>query len=104
MPSLVQCLAAAALAAVSFAAPTKQGFTVEQVPSNVGKLTHGQHLTAKVYRKFGGKMPTVVEHAAAAQTGSVTASPEQYDSEYLCPVTAGGSVVNLDFDTGSADL
>jgi hypothetical protein len=28
----------------------------------------------------------------------------QYDSEYLCPVTVGGQMLNLDFDTGSSDL
>lgn len=29
---------------------------------------------------------------------------QQYDSEYLCPVTVGGQTLNLDFDTGSSDL
>lgn len=29
---------------------------------------------------------------------------EQYDQSYLCPVTIGGQTLNLDFDTGSADL
>ena len=36
--------------------------------------------------------------------GEVSASPEQNDSEYLSPVTIGGQKLNLDFDTGSADL
>ena len=104
MPSLTQFLAAAALVATSAAAPTKQGFTVEQVVTNPGKLTHGAHLTLKTYRKFGAEPPSHVVEAAAAQTGSVAATPEQYDSEYLCPVTIGSGVVNLDFDTGSSDL
>lgn len=38
------------------------------------------------------------------ETGEVTASPEQYESEYLSPVSIGGQMVNLNFDTGSADL
>jgi len=42
--------------------------------------------------------------AAAAAQGSVAATPEQYDSEYLCPVGIGGQTLNLDFDIGSADL
>jgi aspergillopepsin I len=37
-------------------------------------------------------------------TGTVAASPDQYDAEYLCPVTIGSTTLNLDFDTGSADL
>ncbi|KAK1816377.1 hypothetical protein LTR12_009268 [Friedmanniomyces endolithicus] len=41
---------------------------------------------------------------ANGETGQVTASPEQNDSEYLSPVTIGGQALTLDFDTGSADL
>ena len=104
MPSFSTVVTAAALLAVSVAAPTKQGFTVEQVPRNVGQLTHGAHLVAKTYKKFGKEVPSHVQRAAAAVTGTVTASPEQYDSEYLSPVSVGGQTVNLDFDTGSADL
>jgi len=36
--------------------------------------------------------------------GLVTATPEQGDIEYLSPVKIGGQTLNLDFDTGSADL
>lgn len=38
------------------------------------------------------------------QDGSVTNTPTDEDSEYLCPVTIGGQTLNLDFDSGSADL
>ena len=42
---------------------------------------------------------------AAAVTGSDPANPsDDYDSSYLSPVTIGSTTVNLDFDTGSADL
>jgi len=62
----------------------------------------------KTYEKYavvGAQAPTeVVDAAAAAQSGEVTATPEQYDQSYLCPVTVGASTLNLDFDTGSADL
>ena len=104
MPSFFEVVTAAALLAVSVAAPTKQGFTVEQVPRRVGELTHAAHLMSRTYKKFGKEVPSAVARAAAAQTGTVSASPEQYDSEYLSPVTVGGSTVMLDFDTGSADL
>lgn len=37
-------------------------------------------------------------------TGEVEATPEENDSEYLAPVTIGGQKLNMNFDTGSADL
>jgi len=36
--------------------------------------------------------------------GEVKATPEENESEYLSPVTVGGQQLNLNFDTGSADL
>jgi aspergillopepsin I len=42
---------------------------------------------------------------ATGNDGSVSATPkDQFDSEYLCPVSIDGQTLNLDFDTGSADL
>ncbi|KAI9844603.1 MAG: hypothetical protein M1837_005455 [Sclerophora amabilis] len=38
------------------------------------------------------------------ENGAVSASPEPNDAEYLSPVTIGGQELNLNFDTGSADL
>jgi hypothetical protein len=38
------------------------------------------------------------------QDGSAPAVPTEYDSEYLVSTTVGGQKLNLDFDTGSADL
>jgi len=34
----------------------------------------------------------------------VSATPSPYNSEYYCPVSIDGQTLNLDFDTGSADL
>lgn len=44
--------------------------------------------------------------ASATQTGDVPATDVQQDSEYICPVAIGtpAQTLNLDFDTGSADL
>jgi len=42
--------------------------------------------------------------SGAKESGEVSASPEENESEYLSPVKIGGQTLNLDFDTGSADL
>lgn len=38
------------------------------------------------------------------ETGEVVATPKDNGAEYLSPVTVGGQKLNLNFDTGSADL
>ncbi|KAK6429558.1 hypothetical protein LTR95_014294 [Oleoguttula sp. CCFEE 5521] len=42
--------------------------------------------------------------ASEQENGEVSATPESNESEYLSPVSVGGQTLNLDFDTGSADL
>ncbi|MCJ1376562.1 Type I transmembrane sorting receptor [Loxospora ochrophaea] len=69
-----------------------------------GYIKPGPKALANAYTKFGGTMPSEVAAAAAAASGSVVATPEEYDSEYLCPVKVGSDTLNLDFDTGSSDL
>ncbi|KJY01113.1 Aspartic protease pep1 like protein [Zymoseptoria brevis] len=88
--------------------PGTKTFQVAQVPAGQ-VLKSGPIQMAKTYGKYskhGAKAPADVSRAAAAatQSGSVKASPEQFDQSYLCPVTVGGQTLNLDFDTGSADL
>lgn len=67
-------------------------------------ILSGPSLMAKTYAKYGKAIPPVVAAAAANNDGTVTASPEEYDAEYLCPVSVGGQTLNMDFDTGSSDL
>ena len=100
-------LAASTLAAliaakpVPRAVPTKKGFTVNQ--SVAKPFQPGPVQVQKAYNKYKRPVPADVA-AAAAGDGSVVNTPEQYDAEYLSPVTIGGQTLNLDFDTGSADL
>ncbi|KAH8887279.1 eukaryotic aspartyl protease [Thozetella sp. PMI_491] len=82
-------------------------FTVAQVP-NVGFKRSGLLEVAKTHLKFRKPIPGKLQGALIRRqsSGSVVASPQPYDLEYLCPVSVGtpAQVVNLDFDTGSADL
>ncbi|KZF23980.1 aspartic protease pepA [Xylona heveae TC161] len=64
---------------------------------------NGPVALAGVYQKYNKTVPENVA-AAASNDGSATATPESYDESYLVPVTIGGQTLNLDFDTGSADL
>lgn len=112
MRFIEQLLAAAwALSSLAAASPIelveqrdlKQAFTIHQsVPKQW--ILSGPAAVLSTYRKFSKPAPQDVVAAAAANDGIVSASPTQYDSQYLTPVTIGGQTVNLDFDTGSADL
>lgn len=107
MHSFTTFLAISALAGTSFAKPipapevtTRKGFTINQsIPK---PFQAGPVVLQRAYRKYNRAVPEDVTRAA--QDGTVSATPEQFDSEYLSPVTIGGQTVNLDFDTGSADL
>lgn len=115
-------IAALALTGLAMAAPPAKigttkadtSFTVRQA-TNPGFVRNGPMQLAKAYRKYGKPLPADLAAAVANITaasldkrtsGSVVATPQQYDSEYLCPVQIGtpAQTLNLDFDTGSADL
>lgn len=99
-------IALAGLASVASAVPTggkKSSFTVNQVAVPATKTQNLANNYARALAKYGGNVPTHV-YAAAQQSGSATTTPEDNDTEYLTPVNVGGTTLNLDFDTGSADL
>lgn len=108
MPSFKFAAAFVALCGLSAATPIeKRGktFTLEQV--HRGNFTkNGPSQVVKTFNKFGKAAPVeAVAAAAAASTGTVTTTPgDEYDSLYLTPVTVGSNTLELDFDTGSADL
>ncbi|KAK4544961.1 hypothetical protein LTR36_003866 [Oleoguttula mirabilis] len=47
---------------------------------------------------------TTAASSSGSESGEVTATPEADESEYLESTSIGGQTLNLDFDTGSADL
>ena len=107
MLSFTIMLAASALTKTAVAKPipvpeveTNKGFSIAQ--SVAKPYQAGPVALQKTYLKYNTAVPEAV--SAAAADGSVTATPEQYDAEYLCPVSIGGETLNLDFDSGSADL
>ncbi|OJD34574.1 aspartic endopeptidase pep1 [Diplodia corticola] len=112
MPSLWSVTALAALCSTTLASPVaraslekRDAFSFNQVLKGTYKK-NGPVQVARVYNKYKGTAPADVQSAAAAAvTGTVAATPEdEYDSLYLCPVTVGDTELQLDFDTGSADL
>ena len=101
--SLYPALALVALANASPIEPRGLAFTVQQTVAKPF-IRSGPAAMAATYGKYRKEAPADVNAAAANNDGTVSANPEQYDSQYLSPVNIGGQTVNLDFDTGSSDL
>ncbi|RMD43759.1 hypothetical protein DV735_g1338, partial [Chaetothyriales sp. CBS 134920] len=100
-------LATSLLAAQALAKPvardTSGGFSVSQ--SVVKPVKPGVVQIAQALNKYKQPVPSNVASAASsAKGGQATATPLPYDEAYLVPVSVGGQTLNLDFDTGSADL
>jgi aspergillopepsin I len=97
-------LASAAFSALGAAVPLEKRntFSVKQQPNTSYKKS-GPAALAKALGKYNAPLPSAIV-VAASDDGTVIATPDQGDEEYLCPVTIGGQTLNLDFDTGSADL
>ncbi len=98
--------AAVGLAAVASAVPTsnpRQGFTLDQILSP--KSSHGINfpkMYGKSLSKYGAPIPARLRDAEGH--GTAVTTPQEYDIMYLTPVNVGGTMMNLDIDTGSADL
>ena len=119
MPSvsalLTFTLAAGGLAAVLPTTPrigtTKSGSASLKQIRNPHYVRHGPIALAKAYQKYGASISDDLRAAVAKihskrDTGSAETTPQQFDVEYLTPVSIGSpaQVLNLDFDTGSSDL
>ncbi|KAI4724583.1 aspartyl protease [Aureobasidium sp. EXF-10728] len=83
----------------------KKTFTVQQVLAKKQEMLAPALSMLSTYAKFSATPPTQLKAAGAAiQAGTVQATPQNYDMSYLCPVSVGGQTLNLNFDSGSADL
>ncbi|RMZ78206.1 hypothetical protein DV738_g4008, partial [Chaetothyriales sp. CBS 135597] len=109
MPAYSSLVAASLLASVALANPlppgvhTRKGFTINQSVKKAHKA--GPVALAHVYAKYNKAVPDHVAAAAATSGGgSATTTPLEYDEAYLVSVDIGGQTLDLDFDTGSADL
>ena len=78
-------------------------FTVPAI-HNDNYHRNGTEAMMKAYAKYGLKPLHPASVLNKRQDGSVVATPAAQDVQYLCPVSIGGQTLNLDFDTGSADL
>lgn len=89
-------------------------FSLTQV-RNEAFAPHGPLALAKAYKKHGIPIPEDVRNAVARfreampnkrSSGSAMATPQEYDVEYLTPISIGTPPQNLtvDVDTGSSDL
>ncbi|KAJ5690053.1 hypothetical protein N7462_004445 [Penicillium macrosclerotiorum] len=92
------------VSAVPMGPSRKSSFTINQLarPVSQPKTLNLPGMYAAALSKYGATIPASVR--AAAESGSATTTPENNDEEYLTPVNVGGTILNLDFDTGSADL
>lgn len=95
--------ALAGLASIACAAPTEGKYSVKQVARPATKTTNFPSQYARALSKFGATVPSNVQ-AAAVASGVATNTPSTDDEEYLTPVNVGGTIMQLDFDTGSSDL
>lgn len=102
IPITLACLASIAAAVPTTAKPASK-FSVNQVSRPATKTANFAGSYGRALSRYGASVPSHVE-AAAAASGSAVTTPESGDVEYLTPVSVGGTTLNLDFDTGSADL
>jgi hypothetical protein len=109
MPSIAALTAVLAFVGAVAATPIelqkRKAFSVHQeLRSTFAK--NGALSKVQTFRKYNKAVPAnVLAAAAAGPTGTAPAVPsDEYDSSYLSPVTIGNTTLQLDFDTGSADL
>jgi len=101
MPSLQQITAATALLGLAAAVPVQEKRATAFKLDQVKNTNYSSASPASQYQ--GALSKWAARTNKSIKPGSVTATPQPQDSEYLCPVTIGSQKFNLDFDTGSSD-
>jgi hypothetical protein len=93
----------------------KRTFSVIQT-QNAAEQFDGAYALKKAYLKHGLPVPASLQKRQltypqsstvgnqGGATGNVIAVSEANDLEYVSPVSVGGTMMRLDFDTGSSDL
>ena len=104
--TVVSALALSAAAQAAPYNPTRTSkFSLNQVAVKKSSQPNGPSAYARALQKYGGSVPAhVLSAATGGESGSATNKPVGGDVQYITPVKIGKSTVNLDFDTGSADL
>ncbi|RDW80430.1 aspartyl protease-1 [Coleophoma crateriformis] len=70
----------------------------------MGNIPAAAHVTENVVGANSVKAAAAAANSTGAGKGTVAATPEQGDVEYLAPINIGGQTMNMDFDSGSSDL
>lgn len=105
-------VSAAASVAAAPAAESRatSSFSVPAI-HNENYQRNGTLALLKAYAKYGltpsepdSILNLLLGNLVKRQDGTVPAKPDSQNVEYICEVTIGGQTLNLDFDTGSADL
>ena len=108
MPSRVWSVVIVALLSPISVAPFQTGFSVQQVVKNTTFPSSGPLSLLNTYIKYGVEPLGHVKRAALTGQGSVTATPTEYDSEFLSPVeitaASGGTTYVILLDTGSSEF
>lgn len=110
LSSVILALGVIGAHAIPMPASDVEGSAMFSVPAihNSNFTRNGTAAMLKAYAKFNLKptkeMPAAfLQELNKRQDSSVPATPSD-GVEYLVPVTVGGQSLDLDFDTGSADL
>ena len=91
-------------ASSSFAAGSSGGAASAPPASSSGGSSSGGAPSPSATQSAGPQPSTSGTPTDGSEEGEVTATPEQNESQYLAPVVIGGQTLNLNLDTGSADL